>query len=164
MIKGIGVFYLLAIAAIVNAQTINLSVVNETPNSRYNAHLNETVTDLNTRLMWKKCPEGLSGDGCLVGSVSIYNGQQALQLMGTSFAGHDDWRLPNLEELRSLIAYDRYNPAINSDVFPETGVSWYWSSSSYGSTSSKVVDFYEGFTNSHFHDELLKVRLVRDVE
>jgi alpha-tubulin suppressor-like RCC1 family protein/formylglycine-generating enzyme required for sulfatase activity len=39
-----------------------------------------------------------------------------------------DWRLPNVQELRSLVDYGRSDPAIDLDVFPGTASKRYWTS------------------------------------
>jgi hypothetical protein len=43
--------------------------------------------------------------------------------------GHVDWRLPDVKELRSIVDNTRYNPAIDTTVFPGTNSTLYWSSS-----------------------------------
>jgi len=35
-------------------------------------------------------------------------------------------RLPTIEELRSIIDYERREPAIDADIFKDTKRSWYW--------------------------------------
>jgi hypothetical protein len=60
-----------------------------------------------------------------------------------SFVGHDDWRLPNVRELQSIVDYGRSEPAI-SPVFGAWS-SQYWSSTSnaLNHSDSWVVDYYD---------------------
>lgn len=103
---------------------------NDTPNSRYSINGDGTVTDLITGLMWKQCPEGLSGDDCSVGTAAtLVWGGSMKAARDSVFAGYDDWRLPNIKEFQSIVALDKYNPAINTDVFPSPGsVLSFWTS------------------------------------
>ena len=41
--------------------------------------------------------------------------------------GASDWRLPEKEELRSLVDYGSFLPAIDTDYFPNTQPAIYWS-------------------------------------
>jgi len=47
------------------------------------------------------------------------------------FGSYDDWRMPECEELASIRDSLRFNPAVNTDYFPETTSGYYWSSTSY---------------------------------
>ncbi|MCP3950977.1 MAG: DUF1566 domain-containing protein, partial [Desulfobacterales bacterium] len=92
-----------------------------TPTSRFSDHGDGTVTDTQTDLMWAKCAEGLSGGACLGGSAIKRNWEGALDLANIStLADYDNWRLPNIKELRSIVEQQCYRPAINLDVFPNT--------------------------------------------
>ncbi len=104
-----------------------------TPDSRYS--LAEpvpgefVVTDLDTGLMWKQCPEGLSGAGCASGSLVNLTWSAALTTANAStHAGFGDWRLPNVTELYSLVEPGCFNPAINTQLFPNNGADNYWTS------------------------------------
>ncbi len=64
------------------------------------------VTDNLTGLMWTK-------DANLPAGKKTW--QQALDYAnGLTLCGYSDWRLPNKKELRSLIDYSRYSPALSS--------------------------------------------------
>ena len=92
-----------------------------------------TVTNTDTGLMWQQDT---------VGWV-LYTWQEALSYCETlTLASHNDWRLPNVNELQSLVDYTRHDPAINTDYFPNAASSYYWSTSSAGGPGSAwVVDF-----------------------
>ena len=75
------------------------------PRLKFKSNSNETVSDLSTGLMWKKCIEGLSGSICDTGEAKEYSWKDAMALEGDKFAGYNDWRLPTIEELRGLIFY-----------------------------------------------------------
>lgn len=51
--------------------------------------------------------------------------------------GRDDWRLPNQNELKSLIDYDQSNPIINGTYFPFISeINYVWSSTSYNANEA----------------------------
>jgi hypothetical protein len=151
------------------AQTINQNIDNITPDSRYTVNNDGTVSDNETGLMWMQCAEGQTwesngGEGNCTGSVSFYSWDTASALASDkAFAGYSDWRLPDLKELASLVAEDRYDPAINSTIFPSTPSSSFWSGSlyvSYGNLSW-AVNFYYGSDIGDNRSSLRNVRLVR---
>lgn len=149
-------------------------VPDQTPTSRYIIdELSGTVTDDVTGLMWQRCSLGqTSFENQCIGNASTYNWQGALQAGSiSSVGGYSDWRLPNVNELNSLIAYNCYQPATNISVFPNMPIALsefddpliYWSSSpSVSSGQGWVVDFSVGYSYTGSGRAIYNyVRLVR---
>ena len=132
-----------------------------------------TVTDTKTGLMWEK----KSDDGSIHDKDNTYswgmfsppytmNGTAVTTFLATlnaggGFAGHTDWRLPNLTELESIRNLQTFAPAtfpaFNTACAPACTVltcsctvsSLYWSSSSSagGPQNAWVVRFSDGFVS-----------------
>ena len=143
---------------VLSDQVIKSYIKNQWQDSRYINHGDGTVTDKKTTLMWKHCPEGLSGSNCSIAdTANKYTWKEAIERADASenkpFATYSDWRLPNIKEIRSLAAYDRYRPAINRTLFPNTPSSSFWSSSpyAYGTsyTSYAWILYFIGGENSY---------------
>lgn len=152
------------------AQTCKDNILATAPDSRYRNNGDETVTDLSTGLIWKQCAEGLSGADCLTGNPSTFTWQQALQHAEAQvFAGSSLWRLPNKNELASLVERRCFDPAINGRFFPNTPSDGFWSSSpdiegsfnGYGPVSAWYVEFLDGRMYQNFKSIPFSVRLVR---
>jgi Protein of unknown function (DUF1566) len=79
-------------------------------------------------------------------------------LNAANFAGHNDWRLPNVKELQSIVNYQNVFPAVSSEFNDcsngscTSSVSYYWSSSSYANSPSYawIVYFYDGNVDANF--------------
>lgn len=136
-----------------------------TPDSRFLDNGNGTITDIGTNLMWQKCQLGTEGENCQNDNPSIrFNWQEALEVASmNSFAGYDDWRLPNVKELRSIVEQRCFNPAINSIYFPNTFGSNFMSASPDDNSESYVwrVSFFDGTSGRNFRYSTSYVRLVR---
>ena len=74
----------------------------------------------------------------------------------SKLCGYSNWRLPNLNELQSLINYaaaqNSSNPAawLNSQGFINVQTSNYWSSTAYNGSNSWFVTFFDGYTSYDF--------------
>ena len=154
----------LALGAAQAEQVCRDDILATAPDSRFQDNGNGTVTDLATGLIWKQCAEGLSGAGCASGSPATFTWQEALQHAEAAvFAGSDLWRLPNKNELASLVERRCYGPAINERHFPNTPSFLFWSSSPNASDSSFawLVNFRYGGVANYFKFFDAYVRLVR---
>ncbi len=153
--------------AFANAQAVQCqnNIPPSNPDHAYVDHGDGTVTDTRTGLMWKKCSEGQSWTGFTCnGNASTHTWDEALQLTAAaSDAGYDDWRLPNITELESLVEVCASDPLINIDVFPNTPSSLFWSASPFASDSDVAwyVDFGYGNSYNYGRDFNLRVRAVR---
>ena len=79
--------------------------------------------------MWQQDMPDLNGDGQITPEDDNMPWCEALAYCeNLSLAGHDDWRLPNVRELQSIVDYGRHDPAIDP-VFEAVSDS-YWSSTS----------------------------------
>lgn len=83
------------------------------------------VLDGNTGLMWIRSLSALDGtDGVGArGNLRLDEGmywQEALEAArALDYAGHDDWRLPTVQELDSILDFGRSEPALDPIAFPE---------------------------------------------
>ncbi len=148
MRKVIKIVFSICFCGLVLAFNVFCQEISET--SHYTDNGNGTVTDKETGLMWKKCGEGQIGDDCSQLPKS-YKWNEALQQAqavntGGGFAGYNDWRLPSEKELSSIVEKQRYKPAINLSVFPNTQSYFYWSSSpdAYKKNEAWFVHFANG--------------------
>jgi hypothetical protein len=108
------------------AQTCNNNMLASIPDDRFTVNGDGTVTDIETGLVWRQCLEGQSGADCSSGTANSFTWQEALQ---HAAAQGDDWRLPNIKELASIVELRCYDPAINLNIFPNTPSSAVWSGS-----------------------------------
>jgi hypothetical protein len=165
----------LAILVVGNAEArclnrSNTSIPESTPTSGFIVHANGTLTDPKTRLMWKRCLEGQTLDGGLCqGAQAEFTWVEALDAAKAStFAGYDDWRLPNVKELFGIFEDRCAAPALNADLFPIDGLFGMWTS-----TPSAIYlnNFFADVWMIGFNaspeiispNQTIKVLLVRDV-
>lgn len=142
-----------------------------TPNSRFIINSSETVTDIQTGLMWKRCLEGLSGIACDIGTKQRLSWGDTLNyveyLNSTGgFAGYTDWKVPNVKELRSIVEEQCNEPAINLVLFPGFSGPFVWTSTPSTSSSaifSYIVYFNNGQSYGHAHGATLDLLMVRNI-
>ncbi len=130
----------------------NMPVV--TPNERFEDQGNGTVMDKNTSLVWKRCSEGQtynSQSRNCEGEARLFVPNEALafeeNINNNGFAGHTDWRVPNVKELSSIVEPSCVNPAINIVIFRNTPSDHFWSSTPSGYQYYYCVNFGNGEVN-----------------
>ncbi len=128
----------------------------------YTDNGNGTIKDNATGLIWQKCsfgqdPLNCSGDG------STINWSFSLSYCkNLSLGGRSDWKLPNINQLRSIVDYSTRSPSINFSYFPYTERYVYWSSSTSTNNTnySYYVNFYDGYIYSNDKSSIGYVRCV----
>ncbi len=81
---------------------------------------NGTVTDSMTGLMWQ------------ADETLPLNWEQALAYCGKlDLGGFNDWRLPTIKELSTLVDESSINPSIDTDFFPVTSSTPYWTGTTF---------------------------------
>ncbi len=151
-----------------------------TPDNRFVDRQDGAIADLATGLLWKKCPENTSYEestnSCLdSGGTFIWRDAlhwtELVNQGAFENLGYRDWRIPNIKELNSIVAWKCYDPTINRRVFPSDSSYKYWSSTSKVGYDQEAiyVDFLTGRMSSALKSKRgltrpweMRIRLVRD--
>ena len=111
------------------------------PGNRFTDNSDGTVTDNATGLMWVQDSQGA---GCNYSTPTNWYDAVAF-CEALDFAGHDDWRLPNVHELASLLDFGRWGPAINNIFTFVNDYTWTSTTHQDWTTYAYVVEFGSSF-------------------
>jgi uncharacterized protein DUF1566 len=154
--------HLVATSSIVRAECDPAKPV-EPLASRFEVH-GDIVYDKRTDLTWTRCSYGQqwTEDGGCSGSVKLLDWHTAMGLHLQDLQGDANWRLPQRDELQSIVAHNCKRPAINETVFPATPGIQYWTSTASGPSYAWVVFFRTGMPTWNFLKATpFAVRMVR---
>lgn len=114
-----------------------------------------TVTDTETGLVWQQV-----GAGPMTWEDAL-NYCEDLVL-----AGHDDWRLPNRNEIQCVIDYEAFSPTIDTSIFPGVGSEGYWTSTTVAENTAQAwsVFYMHGITVPFTKTGTIYVRAVRGIQ
>lgn len=131
-------------------------ILNTTQAEQFVDNFDGTVTDIRFALMWSKCSVGQiykkESNTCTGNATNFPTWSSALLSQDTinqlNGYGYNNWRLPNIKELGTLVERACYEPAIRTEFFPETINGLYWSNTPDNRTNpelkAKVIDMTEG--------------------
>jgi hypothetical protein len=151
------------------------NILSTSPVEKFLDNGDGTITDLRFGLMWSICTHGqiykaqdnnCQGDGKAINTWSL-----ALQSQETvndeNTLGYNDWRLPNIKELHSIVERACRNPAIRFDLFPDSLNVVYWTNTPDDEVNpgllGRIVDFSDGSEFFRDTSDNLYVRHVRSI-
>ncbi|MEQ1636526.1 MAG: DUF1566 domain-containing protein [Methylococcales bacterium] len=156
-----------------------------TPKERYTINNDGTVTDKQTGLQWMRCSYGQTWNGNACDGLAAAIGWEnaAVLAFNLNFAGQKDWRLPSVDELKSLVycnsAKPKYwntsgygctgdfrKPTLAEEAFPYTAGGVYWTSTNLGRDPGQDYNLTVSFNYGHvyysyFSDAYELARFVR---
>lgn len=147
----------------------NSALRTDTPAEHFEIVDGGYLVDRATGLMWQRCPLGFQWLNSSCQTESNLSGgtdwQSALKAAaGAAHGEYDDWRLPNIKELETIVDRSCWDPAVSGILFPSTPSALFWTSSpdAVRPDVAAVVDFSKGAHRGLKKTNFALIRLVRD--
>ena len=108
----------------------------ENQSQRFVVNPDGTVADHQLKLRWTQAT--------VAKNVDVDEAEEVLKGLGEKFGG--TWRFASVQEMFSLVDHTHDEPAINTDIFPDTESDWYWTGTptAWNKPAVWVVHFYLG--------------------
>lgn len=156
-----------------------------TPKERYTINNDGTVTDKQTGLQWMRCSYGQTwaNNTCSGFPSKVEMEEATYSADRLTFAGKSDWRLPSIDELKSIIYCsagkpkywnttgsgcqgDYQKPTVYQEAFPNNGSGVYWSITNLQNDPGPDYNLTTSFNYGHvyysyFEDAFELARFVR---
>ena len=119
---------------------------------------NQVVFDTASKLMWQD-------DNDVILTSTKKSHKDAIDYCeALTNVNYTDWRLPNINELYTVIDFTQNSPAMNSK-FIQTSSNKYWSSttSKYNLSHAWYIDFSTGSSSYQAKSTITLLRCVRDI-
>ena len=124
-----------------------------------------TVTDRDTGLMWVADPSRCGISWGMPGTpLAMDITTASIATAGLNYAGYTDWRLPDVNELSTLVDYSRTSPSLSPTFFPNVQANKYWAGTPWAGMAGNfwTVDFDSGWTDYDFQPNTNFIRPVRN--
>ena len=136
-----------------------------TPGEAFFDFGNGTVLHRPTQLVWMRCARGQAwnGSGC-TGDADLLDWAGALSAAdGADDLGQTDWRVPNRNELASIVETRCHGPAIHATIFPDSPAAGFWTASPVSGHPGEawIVDFDDGALEARPTNQTSALRMVR---
>ena len=126
----------------------------------------QDVTDTTSKLVWRRCAEGLRWDGkTCAGKVKTFKYPEAKEAAAAAAKGDAKaWRIPTRDELVALVDKTaKKKPHIDVKAFPETPAKPFWAMrpGSDDDLNAWLVNFANGKVSGNTGQRRFPLRLVR---
>src|SRR6478735_8339462 len=126
----------------------------------------QDVTDTTTKLVWRRCAEGLRWDGKTCwGKVKTFKYSEAKEAAAAASKGDAKaWRIPTRDELVALVDKTaKKKPRIDVKAFPETPAKPFWAirPGTDDDLNAWLVNFANGKVTGNTGQRKFHLRLVR---